>query len=56
MWFEMQNTLTKPSVQTRRCSLIPIHRIVRVKGILAQMQGFVRYVKTFVNGDIVNLR
>ena len=49
-------TLVKPIVRTRWCSLIPKHRVIRIKVFLYQMQGIVHYSTLFVAGDVVNAK
>ena len=55
--FEVKKpTSIKPAVRTRRCSLIPIHRTVGMRGFIAKKESFVNYVKAFVQGVVTDPR
>ena len=45
-------TLMKLVGWTKWCSLISMHRMVRMRGFLAEMQGFVRYMMILAHGVV----
>ena len=46
----------KPDIRRRPCSLIPIHRTVRMIRFLVEMQDLVRYMKAFDAGEFIGQR
>ena len=47
---------TNLNVRNRGCSLIHIHRTVRISGIFSEMQSFVRNMKKFATAEFVLMR
>ena len=56
MGSDAETNTIKPNVRKMGCSLIHIHRTVRMSGMFLEMQGVVQNMKKFATAEFVLMR